>query len=116
MVVQELVRSGATVQRDVQTQLLTVNGRHRLRLIVARCRGGKGFDRWKLRLYSPVKPDVTLIARLASDNETILDYLSVPWRDEGLAQITLGLDNIDAIGAQRFSDFAFLNDLAARSK
>jgi len=112
-VVQELVRIGASVQRDTQTQVLTVNGRQRLRLIVARCRGGKRFDRWKLRLYSPVKPDVTLIARLAPDNEAIFDYLYVPWRDNGLAQITLGLDNVDAIGAQRFSDFAFLNDFAA---
>jgi DNA invertase Pin-like site-specific DNA recombinase len=112
-VVQKLVRIGASVQRDTKTQVLTVNGRQRLRLIVARCRGGKRFDRWKLRLYSPVKPDVTLIARLSPDNETIVDYLYVPWCDKGISQITLGFDNIDAIGGKRFIDLAFLNDLVA---
>jgi len=61
-----------------------------------------------------VRPNVTLIARLAPDNKTVLHYLCVPWSDKGLSQITLGLDNIDAIDAQRFTDLGFLKDLALR--
>jgi hypothetical protein len=56
---------------------------------ITRCRAFKHFNSWRLQLCSPWKPDVSIFARLAPGNETILDYFCVPASKERRTQITV---------------------------
>jgi DNA invertase Pin-like site-specific DNA recombinase len=107
-VMDELVSLGASVRQDARTKLVVVNQNLTMRLVIAPCRPCKRFDRWKLHLYSPLKPDFTLIARLAPENKAILDYFYFPWREEAPRQITVGRVKASAFNARRFNDLTFL--------
>jgi hypothetical protein len=104
---------GATVRQDARTKLLVVNEHFKMRLIISPCRARKRFDRWKLHLHSPLKPDVTLIARLASENKSILDYLYVPGSERAALEITVGQIISGAFKCHRHTDLTFLKDIAA---
>jgi len=88
-VVRTLRSFGASVQQDVRGQLLTVNENLNLRVCITRCRAFKRFNSWRFQLCSPWKPDVSIFARLAPGNETILDYFCIPAGKERRTQITV---------------------------
>jgi hypothetical protein len=93
-----------------------------MRLIISPCRAKKRFNRWKLHLFSPLKPDVTLIARLTPENKTVLDYFCVPRRADLVRrrgaplQMTVRERNIAAIDAFRFPDLTFLSDVVRQAE
>src|SRR5262249_300237 len=103
--------------QDSRTKLLDLDGRLKIRLVVTRCRMlGQSYE-WRLRLYSPTDPDITLIARLAPGNEDYLDYFSIPRRAiRGLNLITLRPGGESIFGLYRFQDLAFLKRLGRRRR
>ena len=111
-VVDELVGLGATVRQDARTKLLLVNGHLRMRLIISPCRTRKRGDRWKLHLRSPLNPELTLFARLASGNNAILDYLCFPANEQFGSQITVGPAINGALTICRCPDLTFLKEVA----
>ena len=111
-VVDALKSMGASVQQDVRRQFLTVNDRLNVRLSIVRCRAYKRINSWKLQLNSPLKPDVTVFARLAPGNETILDYFCVPQSRRKLTQITVSPLTPPTRDVEQFTDLAFLKDFA----
>lgn len=75
----ELIAVGATVHRDQTTDLLTVNEDFTLALSVARCREiHEGEYRWVIRFDTSLDPDITVGARMAPGNASILDYYLFP--------------------------------------
>ena len=110
-VISELQRLGASVQQEARTKLLLVNGSFTIRVAVARCRSVNNSDRWLLRpLHSPLRPDISVFARLAPGNETILDYFYFARSAHHPTQLTIASVNCAAIDSHRFKDLTFLKD------
>lgn len=103
---------GALVQQDTRGQFLTVNENLNVRLGITRCRAFKRFNSWRFQLSSPWTPDVSIFARLAPDNETILDYFCVPASKEKRVQITVSPLSPQPRDVQQFEDLGFLLDFA----
>jgi hypothetical protein len=75
----ELTAVGATVRRDPITDLLTVNEEFTLAVSVGRCREFReGEYRWVIRFDTSLDPDITVGARMAPGNMSILDYYLFP--------------------------------------
>ena len=111
-VVSTLKSFGGSVQQDMRGQYLTVNENLNMRVCITRCRAFTRFNSWKFQLCSPWKPDVSIFARLAPGNESILDYFCVPAGKERLTQITVSPQSPPPSHVQQFDDLGFLQDLA----
>ena|ERR1035438_3923575 len=103
---------GASLRQDGPRQLLTINDNLNVRLSIARCCASKRCKSWKFQFHSRFKSDVTICARLAPGNTTILDYFCIPKSPEMPWQITVSTLTPPPPGVDRFSDLAFLRDLA----
>ena len=115
-VVDMLQEFGASVQQDVRRQFLTINESLNVRLSLARCRARSRINSWRFALVSPYKPDVTVFARLAPGNETILDYCCVPSTKKNLSQLTVSSQTPATRGLEQFKDLKFLKDFAEWGK
>ena len=73
---------GASIQGDVNDDLLWINGEVSFTLAIARCQSTlAGNARWTIRINASMNPDFSLIARMAPDNKEILDYYILPRLD-----------------------------------
>jgi hypothetical protein len=82
----------ANVRRDPTTDLLTINDEVTAALSIARCREHReGEYRWVLRFDTSLDPNITIGARMAPGNTTILDYYLFPSIDVLTAQCRLAL-------------------------
>jgi len=116
VVIDEFRRMGISVIQNSRTKLLILNGRLTIRLSVTRCRALGTSHGWLLRLYSPTKPDVNVIARLELGNEKLQDYFCIPGgRLRGLKQITLRPRSKSVFDQYWFGDLTFLSNLAELS-
>jgi len=111
-VVSTLRGFGASVQQDVRGQFLTINENLNLRISITRCRALKRINSWRFQLCSPFEPDVTVFARLAPGNQTILDYFCVPRSTKNPSQITVSALTIATSDVEQFADLMFLQDFA----
>ncbi len=77
--VAELRAAGASVTFGTQRTLLVINGQFTILFVFSRCRDqdARG-DHWVLKLDSNLKPDLTVIMRMARGNEQPLDYFLIP--------------------------------------
>ena len=75
----ELTGTGASVRRDPVNALLTVNDEFTVALNIARCRTIREEEyRWVIKFDTSLDPDITIGARMAPDNKSILDYYIFP--------------------------------------
>jgi DNA invertase Pin-like site-specific DNA recombinase len=111
-VIGELDAVGAAVHQDPRTKLLVVNEGITMRVGIARCRALKRCLSWKVNLYSPLKPDFALIARLDTENRAILDYFCIPRSERVPKQMALKPGDDRSIAGYRFDDFRFLKNIA----
>jgi DNA invertase Pin-like site-specific DNA recombinase len=110
-----LERIGGTVTRNSATDLLTVNGEFTSSLIVVRCvQTAGGSLRWKIRLDTMLKPDLTIAVRMAPGNELPRDYYLLPRLDMGGAVLRLCEHNGLSLDAYRFDDLSAFHRMAAR--
>ena len=80
--VAKIEEAGGTVQFNKSTDILTINEEFTASIIIARrLRSPTGFLRWKLRLDTGLRPDITIAIRMDGNNETILDYYLLPSMD-----------------------------------
>lgn len=116
-IIRKLQAAGAAVSRDQDTDLLTVNDEFTASLVLARCREtqGGGF-RWLLRLDTSLAPDITIGARLAPGNETVLDYYLIPSIECLAVRICLAPENGFTLDVYRFADLSFFLGLARQSE
>lgn len=111
-VVEILKTFGASVKRYRGSAFFTINEKLNVRLVLARCRTSGNVNRWRLQFGTPLKPDVTIFARLAPGNEAILDHLCVPTRKDHPGRITLSSQVRFPRDVQRFDGLDFLRDFA----
>ncbi len=114
-IVQGMVGAGGSVVRDPMSDLLSINGEFRAAVVIARCCiTGSGTLRWKLRLDSPLKPDLTVAVRMDEDNAAPRDYYLLPRL--GMTEAVLRLHEFNGLSldAFRIENLQPLFDLAAR--
>jgi DNA invertase Pin-like site-specific DNA recombinase len=97
---------------EIRREFLSINENLNVGLSITRCRQLKRIKSWRFQLSSPFKPDVTVFARLAPGNETILDYCCVPRSKTNHAQITVSSLTPLTRDIELFADLAFLKDFA----
>jgi DNA invertase Pin-like site-specific DNA recombinase len=116
LVIDEFRRMGIPVIQDSRTKLLILNGRLRIRVSATRCRPLGKSHGWLLRLHSPTKPDVNVIARLEPGNEKLQDYFCIPGgRLRGLKQITMRPGSKSVFDQYWCGDLTFLSSLVGLS-
>lgn len=107
--------AGGHVERDPETDLLTVNGEFTASLVVVRCVAtGAGSLRWKLRLDTALRPDLTVAVRMDPGNEIPRDYYLLPRIDMDDAVLRLCEHNGLSFDAYRFDDLSSFHRMAAR--
>ncbi|RYF16556.1 MAG: recombinase family protein, partial [Oxalobacteraceae bacterium] len=110
-----LERSGGAVVRHPDTDLLTINGEFTASLVVVRCtQTTAGSLRWKLRLDTALKPDLTVAVRMAPGNESPRDYYLLPRLDMADAVLRLCEHNGLSLDAYRADNLSPFHHLAAR--
>ena len=114
-VVSGMVEAGGSVVRDPDTDLLSVNDEFRAAVVIARCCAtAAGTLRWKLRLDSPLKPDLTIAVRMDEDNAAPRDFYLLPRLGMSEAVLRLHEYNGLSLDAFRIEHLQPLFDLAAR--
>lgn len=107
---------GGSVIRDPVTDLLTINKEFTASLVIARCfQTSAGSLRWKLRLDTKLKPNITVAVRMDSGNKEALDYYLLPRLDMRDAVVRLAEFNGLSFDAYRFDTLEMFYQMAARA-
>ena len=115
-VIANIERLGGVVDRERETDLLTINGEFSASLVLARCRNTEaGHHRWLIRFDAGLGPDITLAVRMAPGNHEILDYYLLSQVDSRPAKLRMGQDNGLDLDCFRFNDLSFFFGMAERS-
>jgi len=110
-----LRQAGGQVERDPETDLLTINGEFTASLVVVRCfASATGSLRWKIRLDTALRPDLTVVVRMDLGNELPRDYYLLPRLDMGDAILRLCEHNGLSLDGYRFDDLSAFHRMAAR--
>jgi Trk K+ transport system NAD-binding subunit len=106
----------ATVTRDTNTDLLTINHEFSASIVIARCTTTTtGRLRWKIHLDTILHPDITIAARMTSNNDAIQDYYLFPTNDLTKQHFRLAEDNGLTMDPYRFDNLDLFTSLAARA-
>jgi hypothetical protein len=73
-----------------------------------------GSHRWVVRLDTPLRPDITIAARLAPGNDGVLDYYIVPKIAEAGTLIRFAAHNPLCLEVFRFDDLSYFATIARR--
>jgi DNA invertase Pin-like site-specific DNA recombinase len=116
-VVADIEAAGGAVRQDPATDLLTINQEFSASLVIARClETAAGGQRWKIRLDSGLRPDITIAARMDAGNTAIRDYYLLPWLELGSEpNLRLAPENGVLLDAYRFDALDAFFDLARRT-
>jgi len=114
-VVRALEATGADVERDEATDLLTVNQQFRVSIVLSRSeRTPGGSARWTLRFDRGLEPDLTIAVRMDATNTAPLDYYVFPALDVHADHLRVGSENFLGIDAYRFENLDFFVGMAER--
>jgi DNA invertase Pin-like site-specific DNA recombinase len=116
-VVADAAAAGIRVERNPLTDLLRINEEFSVSLVIVRCQMTQGGGlRWKVRLDSGLRPDLTIAIRMQADNVEIRDYYLLPWLDVGTnPALRLAPDNGVLLDAYRFDSLDAFVDLTHRT-
>ncbi len=107
---------GGFASRDPVSDLIDVNGELLLSVVIARCfRTAGGAFRWRPRLDTSLRPDLTVVVRMDAANRAPLDYYILPRIDLASATIRIAEENGLGLDGYRFDTLDPLYELAARS-
>ena len=116
-VVAGIERVGGSVARDPVTGLLTVNHEFTASVVIVRCfQTSAGSLRWKLRLDTRLKPNITLAVRMDRSNEKALDYYLLSRLDMRDAILRLAEFNGLSFDAYRFDTLEPFYQMSARAR
>lgn len=101
--IQNIKKLGATVHREVTSDLIFINNELKLSMVICRCQYTKtGSYRWKIHLDSGLQPDITIAIRMDANNEQVLDYYVLPALDVENPKMRLAEENGMALDTYRF--------------
>ncbi|MGB0742902.1 MAG: recombinase family protein [Opitutales bacterium] len=106
---------GASIQGDVNDDVLWINGEVSFTLSLARCQStAAGSARWTIRLNPSANADFSLVARMAPDNKEILDYYILPRLDFEHTKLKIAEHNGIYLDIFRYDDLSMFIDLTRR--
>ena len=115
--VAQIEKVGGQVDRDPDTDLLTVNREFTASIVIARCLElATGSLRWNVRFDSGLQSDVTVVLRMDRPNRVPLDYYILPRIDMTVARLRLAEHNGLSLDAYRFETLDPLYSMGARVK
>jgi hypothetical protein len=115
IIVANLRATGAQVDIDDRSDLLTINSEYTASLILSRCQETKAQSpRWRLRFDASLMPDITIAARLNPGNQTVKDYYLLPSIDLLWKRLSLAADNGVSLDLYRFDTLSLFINLAKR--
>lgn len=107
---------GGTVTRDAETDLLTINDEFTASVLISRCfQTSAGTMRWKVRLDTALRPDLTVLVRMDPDNIAPYDYYLLPLLDMREAVLRLCDSNGLSLDAYRCESLSRFYVMAART-
>lgn len=105
LIMEQLAGAGALLYRDPTNDLLTINQEFTASLTIAKCREQReAVHRWIVRFDTSLNPDITIAARMAPGNASILDYYLFPRIDILANQCRLARDNGFVLDVYRTAD------------
>ncbi|TCA41734.1 recombinase family protein [Rhizobium pisi] len=114
-VIRGLQSSGGTVSQDGGTDLLTINQEFTASVVIVRCLlTSAGSLRWKVRLDTALRPDITVVVRMGPGNLEPYDYYLLPLLDMHQAVLRLCEFNGLSFDAYRFESLSRFYAMAAR--
>ena len=117
LVLNGIEQIGGAVVRDPTTDLLTISREFTASVVIVRCfQTSGGTRRWKLRLDSQLKPDLTVAIRMDAANMQPLDYYLLPRLDMREATLRLADFNGLSLDAYRFDSLGPFFQMAARTR
>lgn len=115
--VRKLEEMGATISRREGTGQLLINGEYTAEIVFTRCsQTPAGTLRWLINLDHESTPDITVVVRMDSTNQTPLDFYFLPRIDIGRALVRLGEFNGAGIDTYRYDEINYFINLAARAE
>jgi hypothetical protein len=115
--IKAIERLGGTVRTDPTTDLMTVNDEFTTSIVISRsCQLVNGGLRWKLRLDTSLRPDITVAIRMDEANREVFDYYLLPSIDISMAKLRLREENGFFLDAYRFDSLDSFFYLAARTQ
>jgi DNA invertase Pin-like site-specific DNA recombinase len=115
-IIDGVLASGGSVVRDPGTDLLSINAEINVTVVIARCtQTAAGSTRWKIRLDTPHKPDLTIAVRMDGDNVRPHDYYLLPQLDMREAVLRMAEHNGLSLDAYRFDTLDAFYALTARA-
>ncbi len=115
-VIQGVGEAGGRVAQDPTNDLLTINDEFTASIVIVRCfQTAAGSLRWKLRLDTALKPDITVAVRMEEANESARDYYLLPRLDMYDAVLRLAEYNGLSLDAYRFDALDVFYQMAART-
>ena len=106
---------GGRIEPFGNPNLLLVNQEITIAIVPLRClRSRYGRLRWYVRFNSKPTPDVTVAARLAQDNKSILDYFLLPAAAAHRKHLVLWPNNARDLDCYRFENLDPLTRMAER--
>jgi DNA invertase Pin-like site-specific DNA recombinase len=114
-IISGLKSHGALVDVSARTDFLVVNREFSISVSIARCQLSKsGSTRWKARLDTGLGPDLTVVARMNSENTSVRDYYIIPEKVLQFGNMNLGEENGLFLEALRLDSLEPLFALAER--
>lgn len=115
-IVQGIERAGGSANTDPATDLLTINREFTASIVIVRCfQTAAGSARWKVRLDTRLRPDITVVVRMDGENDQPQDYYLLPLLDMREATLRLAEYNGLSLDAYRFDDLDPFYRMAART-
>ncbi len=110
--IQDLEAVGATVKREAESALLSINGLYTASMVLSRCRETPtGTPRWLANDRSGA--DVVIVVRMDPSNELPSDYYLIPRTGIDLASLRLWQHNGARVDTYRFESLSFFVGMAA---
>src|SRR3546814_17471006 len=99
----EIARVGGEIQRDPDTDLLSVNREFTASIVISRCRETWGGAlRWHIRFDTSLSPDITVAVRMDELNRQPIDYYLLPRIDVRSEERRVGKECVST-GRSRWS-------------
>jgi DNA invertase Pin-like site-specific DNA recombinase len=114
-IVKDIKSGGATIDPSDRKGLLTINHEFTASSRVARCYQRSNGHQWRIRIDRSRYSDVSLVARMRTGNESILDYYVFPSNEILGERLRLRQSNPLALDVYRFDNLDVFLGLCKRS-
>ncbi len=115
--IHQIEEMGGNIHREVTSDLIYVNDEISVSIIICRFfQTPAGRNRWKMRLDSGLRPDITIAIRMDETNENPLDYYVLPALDIESPKLRLADSNGTLLDSYRSDDLEDFFSLTGRTK